>query len=971
MHKRTRWIVSLMLAITMSFSAVGVAAVASEPDSPPAALADEAICPTYEEAYNSMIALKEKYPEGMTWTNFTPYGRDGKEGTYWWNGGKVKGASGGVGCAAFAFILSDAAFGSLPARTIDSGGFVFDDVKVGDILRVNNSHFVIVLQKGAGGVTVAEGNYNKSVHWGRAMSTAEVTAANFLVTRYPENFVPADDPSANETVQSGTEGSLTWSLTKAGTLTISGNGKMPDFSSDSYIPSWNACNDAINTIVVEDGVTSIGDYAFYESEALSVYIPDSVERIGQSAFYKSAIVSITIPGSVKTIGSNAFYLCPNLTSVTVSEGVTTIDEEAFRGCTALEYIDFPASVTSVGAGAFMSCKEMTRVRFMPSNHTVTMGDNLFSQCWYLTDVTLPQTLDRISAGMFQSCSSLSSIYIPADVSAIGNLAFTQCTRLQYDGIYFGGSETTWNSIGGKAALLTLKPYDVNVEFNVEFDDPFATAPDDPGDISFEEDPNPNKCEHGNDPDTCETCHPELKCKDGNHVGSADEDGNCTNCGKPIPSDHKHAWSAAWSYDRTNHWHECDAEDCPVTDDSEKDGYAEHIYGGWTADVMAAAYQDGSRHRDCTVCYSRQTDSIPATGSSSGNSGSSSGNPGNSNDSGGFSSTEPVKKPDGSAATTTTTSTTIDELTGIKTETAKNPDGSSTVTVTQKDGTTTTTFTDTAGKAAGTEVRLSTAAINSSEERGTPAVLPIGEVEAVRDIAAAPAITVYAETGETVTVAVPTVSPTAGTVAMIINDDGSLSVVKTSVSADNSVVVSLPGEATIKIVDNSKSFLDVTAGMWSEDAIAFVSARELFSGTTATEFSPSAPMTRAMLMTVLARFDGAEMTGGETWYAQGVEWAVQRGVSDGANPNSEITREQMVTMLWRYLGSPVSANALSGYVDADQISGYARDAMCWAVENGIANGFGNGLLNPQGQATRAQVAQILKNLIENIALNPSW
>ena len=123
------------------------------------------------------------------------------------------------------------------------------------------------------------------------------------------------------------------------------------------------------------------------------------------------------------------------------------------------------------------------------------------------------------------------------------------------------------------------------------------------------------------------------------------------------------------------------------------------------------------------------------------------------------------------------------------------------------------------------------------------------------------------------------------------------------------------------------------------------------------------MTRAMLVTVLARFDGADISGGTTWYEKGVEWAIANGVSDGSSPERNITREQLVTMLWRYAGSPATTGNMFSFADEDQISGYAREAMQWAVENGIVSGFGNGRLGPQGQATRVQVAQMLKSLIE--------
>ena len=140
---------------------------------------------------------------------------------------------------------------------------------------------------------------------------------------------------------------------------------------------------------------------------------------------------------------------------------------------------------------------------------------------------------------------------------------------------------------------------------------------------------------------------------------------------------------------------------------------------------------------------------------------------------------------------------------------------------------------------------------------------------------------------------------------------------------------------------------------------------MFTGTSETTFSPNANMTRAMLMTVLARFDGVDTTGGETWYEKGMEWAVENGVSDGSAPDAPITREQLAVMLWRYSGCPESSHSLDGYTDADKISGYALEAMRWANENGINNGYGNGILGAKDNATRAQVAQMLMNFVKSL------
>lgn len=480
------------------------------------------ICPTYDEAYDAMIAMKDELYEGMPWTNFQPYGNEGEWGKYYrFQGGSVKGASLGVGCAAFVFILSDEAFGNLPARTIDRGGFKYEDVKVGDILRVNNSHFVIVLRVGSGGVTVAEGNYNKSVHWGRSMSKSEVLNANFIVTRYPAGY--SEEQNADEIFQSGTEGSLSWTLTNGGTLTISGKGAMPDYT-ESKRPGWEQYADKINQVIIEDGVQSIGDYAFYKSPALSVQIPETVTSIGKAAFRESNLTGITAPGSVKVIGDEAFYNCQGLKSATFHEGVQSIGVDAFRKC-GIAYLDFPASITSVGAAAFMECDSLVQVRFAPGEQKVSLGDNLFSKCYYLSDVTLPLKADKISSGMFANCyMALTYLYIPAEVEMIAdtnNVAsgspFAGCTRL--DTIDFGGTEAEWNAKGGRFALtysgLTNQ---VTVNYNVDFDDPFAEIPGDPGEFVT--------CEHvdKNGDGRCDLCDSVLSA-DPDEPAKPDEPGD--------------------------------------------------------------------------------------------------------------------------------------------------------------------------------------------------------------------------------------------------------------------------------------------------------------------------------------------------------------------------------------------------------------------------------------------------------------
>ena len=160
----------------------------------------------------------------------------------------------------------------------------------------------------------------------------------------------------------------------------------------------------------------------------------------------------------------------------------------------------------------------------------------------------------------------------------------------------------------------------------------------------------------------------------------------------------------------------------------------------------------------------------------------------------------------------------------------------------------------------------------------------------------------------------------------------------------------------------KTFSDVAKSDWFADAVAYVTDKGLMNGTGSDTFSPNASTTRGMLMTVLARYAGEDTTGGATWYEKGMNWAKANGVSDGTNPEVNITREQLVTMLYRYAGSPKANGSLDSFSDAASVSSYAVNAMQWAVANGIVNGS-NGKLNPQNNATRAEVAAILMRFCE--------
>lgn len=350
-----------------------------------------------------------------------------------------------------------------------------------------------------------------------------------------------------------------------------------------------------------------------------------------------------------------------------------------------------------------------------------------------------------------------------------------------------------------------------------------------------------------------------------------------------------------------------------------------------------------------------------------------GSSGGGSSSGGSSSgttTETERNPDGSTTTTVTRPNgTVTETTtqpdGSTTEVVTRTDGSSTTTVEQADGSSSVTTVDRNGQAE-TTVEIPTAVVNEAEADDAAVSLPMPPVTDVEvDREEAHTITVDLSGAEQVAVEIPVENPTPGTVAVLVNPDGSEEVLRTCVTTDTGVLATLNSGDTIKIVDNSVDFVDVPNTHWASDYVDFAASRGLFSGTSANTFSPDTAMTRGMIVTVLSRFDNVESTGGSVWYEAGRDWAMANGISDGTGMENVITREQLALMLYRYAGSPAISGNLNAYSDGSTVSSWAEEGMIWAVQNGLISGVGNGALDPQGSATRAQVATILRQYIANV------
>ncbi|WP_418728486.1 S-layer homology domain-containing protein [Dysosmobacter sp.] len=380
--------------------------------------------------------------------------------------------------------------------------------------------------------------------------------------------------------------------------------------------------------------------------------------------------------------------------------------------------------------------------------------------------------------------------------------------------------------------------------------------------------------------------------------------------------------------------------------------------------------DGKKTADCAVTVTAKSGGGSSSGGGTSGGGTTGGGSTGGGTTGGGSSssskpsastgkTETVTKPDGTKVQTETKAdgTKIQTTTGkdgsvTKTETKK--DGSSVTENKAADGSTGTVKTDKNGQTEA-KTKLSDKAIEDARRNGEAAKVPV-EVKASRNSDTAPVVKVELprNSGET-KIEIPVSNVRPGTVAVLVHADGTEEILKDSVPTEGGVRLTVDGSATVKIVDNSKGFIDIR-NHWAEDEIDFVSARGLVNGMSDTIYAPNNSTTRAQLWTILARQADADLTGGSVWYEKAQNWAKTRGVSDGANPNAAINRAQMVTMLWRTMGQPAAGGAAT-FTDVPADSYYAK-AVAWAVENGITTGVGGGRFDPTATCTRAQIATFL-------------
>lgn len=247
-----------------------------------------------------------------------------------------------------------------------------------------------------------------------------------------------------------------------GTLTISGTGPMADYTARSGVP-WTQLRDGIRAVLVEDGVTAVGNYAFYGCESLSgISLPEGLERIGAAALYGcAALTDVVVPQPVSSIGNYAFFQCGRLREARLPETLTAIGECAFAGCAALTEILLPESVTSIGyaafrgaglqavrlpgslrsmrANVFESCAELSSVVWTASLTEVPAYTFSYSSCPNrMTSLTLPEGVTQIGEGAFSAAAQLREVYLPVSLTRVESGAFGSCASLT--DVYYAGTE---------------------------------------------------------------------------------------------------------------------------------------------------------------------------------------------------------------------------------------------------------------------------------------------------------------------------------------------------------------------------------------------------------------------------------------------------------------------------------------------------------------------------------------------------
>ena len=772
---------------------------------------------------------------------------------------------------------------------------------------------------------------------------------------------------------------------------------------------------SLTSVTIPDSVTSIGDYAFYGCKSLtSVAIPDSVTCIGNCAFWKcSSLASVTIPDSVTSIGEYAFSDCKSLTSVTIPDSVTSIGVRAFEGCTSLTSVTIPDSVTSIGEFAFRYCKSLTSVAI--PNSVTSIGERAFSECTSLTSVTIPDSVTSIGVGAFASCTSLTGIWvaegnshyssdasgvlfskdkttlvqcpgtlaacmIPDSVTSIVGYAFAGCTSLT--NVTIPDSVT---SIGSHAFSYCKSLTSVTIPNGVTSIGLSAfeccksltsvTIPDSVTSIGSYAFSNCESLTSVTIPDSVTSInwYAFYNCKSLTDVYYAGSEAQW----KAISissTGNDGLLNANIHYNYVSHTHSY--KDVVTAPTCTEKGYTTHTcacgdsYVDTYVDALGHAWDNGKVTKEptetetgvktftCTRCGETKTETIPKL----------------------------THEHSYKAVVTAPTCT----AKGYTTHTCACGDSyvdSYVLPLGHDWGSGKVTKEPTA-----TENGIKTYICARCGETKTETIPKLTHEHSYKAVVTAPTCTAKGYTTHTCSCGdsyVDTYTDALGhawdegkvTKPATETEDGVKTFTCTRCGETKTETIPATG-----VMDVTKMFTDVSHS-WADDGIQYCVTHQLMSGIGNDLFGPKLTTTRAQIVQILYNLEGEPKVSGTTpftdltqdWYQDAVLWAYQTGVVAGTSsttfePDLPVTREQIAVILMEYMTRVLKLERtwtpadLSTFPDAGSVSDWAKDAMADAVGLGLISGASNGgqtLLEPQGSATREQVATILMEFCKNV------
>ena len=780
------------------------------------------------------------------------------------------------------------------------------------------------------------------------------------------------------------------------TLTISGTGAMPDFDfpNGNLAPWWNyealgmltsfgnfKLEGELKKVVIKDGVTNVSDYAlFFLPAATQVTLPDSVTSIGRYGIAMcskltglsipkgvtgigdfglagNGLTAVTLPDGLQSLGRGAFDSCASLTNTTLPAAITAVPGKCFADCTKLLNVKYAGTVTAIGDLAFESCKALTAA---PIPETVTeIGASAFTGCTALTDVTIPAGVSTIPEDCFRGCTALADMKLPGTVTHVGYNAFTGCTALK-DVRCYGAAPAVEP---GNSEAHSFEPATVTIHYNPAMN----WTLDADGKWQGYTVSDKGACTH-TDYGTTERTVP-ATCGKAGRVDTI-----CDNCGevvstRELPPTGAHVWGngvvTTAPTETTPGVRTFTCSGCGATERRNLTDAAGHKWDGGTVTTAPTETTPGVRTFTCTVCGDIREETIPATGAhdyqftktvaptcTDGGydlytcSGCGATERRNLTDAAGH-------KWDGGTVTTAPTETTP----GVRTFTCSGCGQTRTEAIPATGAhdyrftkTVDPTCTDggydlyTCSGCGATEKRNLTDAAGHKWDGGTVTTAPTETTPGVRTFTC----TVC---GQTRTEAIPATGASTCTGGP-----------------------SCP----------SYGLHDVAGpGYWAHEGIDYCVRNRLMSGVGAGTFSPDTACTRAQIVKILYNRSGNQTdysyyylpftdVAPGAWYYNAVAWAYYNDVTSGTSatmftPNAAITRQQLVTFLYRYTvkyAPEFTGNAapISAFPDAGSVANWAYAAMSWAVGNGLiqGNAHDNGLdyLDPNGSATRAQTATII-------------